>query len=469
MQPQQRYALLALILAGFITIFDLFVVNIAMVSIQRSLSANLVEVTLVLVIYELAFGILLITGGRLGDIYGRRHLYQIGMFCFMITSILCAVATTPLILIIARFFQGLSSALLFPQVYASIRSNFDDRQAKKAFAYLGMSLGLAAIAGQVLGGFLIEWNIFNLGWRTIFLINVPIGIIAIICSCHLQDPQLKQNLSLDLLGVVISGSGICLFLLPIVLLPIWGWNVRSTIMLMLGITTLYLFILHEQHYMKIQRTPLFNLTLFKNYSFILGAIAILCIYSTSSAFPMSIALFYQSGFNLNPFQAGLLFMPASVGFVASSLMTPKWQAHYGNRTLLIGALAYTFSYLILMLMNTYFATKLSPYALIPIMMIIGFTQGMIMTPVLNWTLSFVPLHLIGIASGLTATLQQIGAAIGAAIVSTIMQIYLQTTMGHSILSQFQTAFIHSLFFNVIIMLVASIIIYQLMRQSSHSQ
>lgn len=221
--------------------------------------------------------------------------------------------------------------------------------------------------------------------------------------------------------------------------------------------------------MKIQRTPLFNLTLFKNYSFILGAITILCIYSTSSAFPMNIALFYQSGFNLNPFQAGLLFMPASVGFVASSLMTPKWQAHYGNRTLLIGALAYTSSYLILILMNTYFATKLSPYALIPIMMIIGFTQGMIMTPVLNWTLSFVPLHLIGIASGLTATLQQIGAAIGAAIVSTIMQIYLQTTMGHSILSQFQTAFIHSLFFNVIIMLVASIIIYQLMCQSSHSQ
>lgn len=466
MQSQQRYALIALMLAGFITIFDLFVVNVAMISIQQNLSANFTEITLVLVIYELAFGVLLITGGRLGDLYGRRRLYQIGMFCFIMTSIFCAIAPTPLFLIIARFLQGLTSALLFPQVYASIRSNFNAQEAQKAFASLGMSLGLAAIAGQVLGGFLIDWNLFNLGWRTIFLINAPIGIIAILCSRYLQDGQLNKQLSLDLYGVGISGVGICLFLLPIILLPIWGWSIYSTFLLTAGIATLYLFIQHEQRYMMQQRTPLFDLTLLTNRPFLLGASAVLCIYSTSSAFPMSIAFFYQLSFKLTPFQSGLLFMPASIGFMVSSLLTPSWQSRFGNKILFLGALLYLSSYVILVLLNLYFPMAVSPYLLIPIMIMIGFTQGMIMTPVLNWTLSFIQINLIGVAAGLTATLQQIGAAIGAAIVSTIMQISLKNSVNISTLSQFQTAFSYSLLFNIIIMCIASVIIFKLIHRTN---
>ncbi|UFK93144.1 MFS transporter [Providencia rettgeri] len=179
MNRHQSIALFVLLLAGFVTIFDLFVVNVAIVSIQQSLNANLTQITLIIVGYELAFGLLLITGGRLGDIYGKKSLYRVGMTLFTITSLLCALAPTASLLVTSRFLQGLSAALLFPQVYSSIRINFNEQTAKKAFGYLGMSLGLAAIAGQALGGWLITLDLFGLGWRTIFLVNLPIGAVAV--------------------------------------------------------------------------------------------------------------------------------------------------------------------------------------------------------------------------------------------------------------------------------------------------
>nr|WP_274921874.1 MFS transporter [Providencia sp. G1(2023)] len=187
MNRHQSIALFVLLLAGFVTIFDLFVVNVAIVSIQQSLNANLTQITLIIVGYELAFGLLLITGGRLGDIYGKKSLYRVGMTLFTITSLLCALAPTASLLVTSRFLQGLSAALLFPQVYSSIRINFNEQTAKKAFGYLGMSLGLAAIAGQALGGWLITLDLFGLGWRTIFLVNLPIGAVAVFLSGFLLE------------------------------------------------------------------------------------------------------------------------------------------------------------------------------------------------------------------------------------------------------------------------------------------
>ena len=173
MNQQQRIVLFVLVLAGFITIFDLFVVNVAIVSIERDLHTSFTELTLIIVGYELAFGLLLITGGRLGDIYGRRCLYRVGITCFTVASLLCAFAPTATLLVTARFIQGLAAALLFPQVYAGIRLNFDETQAKKAFGYLGMTLGLAAIAGQALGGWLITLDLFGMGWR-----------LSVCCCCR---------------------------------------------------------------------------------------------------------------------------------------------------------------------------------------------------------------------------------------------------------------------------------------------
>lgn len=454
---QQRYALTVLMLAGFITIFDLFVVNVAIVSIENSLHASLTALTLIIVLYELGFGLLLITGGRLGDLYGQRTLYQVGMGCFMLSSLFCALSPTSEWLIFSRLLQGLSAALLFPQVYASIRHNFDDAQTKTAFAYLGMSLGLAAIAGQVLGGLLIELDLFGLSWRSIFLINLPIGILALFLSAHLKDYRLTgSDLGLDILGVLLSSLTISFSLWPILMLPASGWNNTSSLLLLLGGVCGACFIRHEIKHKQQAKVPLLDVSLFSNRRFFYGVLTILGVYSTASAFPFMMAILFQRGLELSAFHSGLLFMPASIGFVGASLLTPHWQRRWGNRILLIGALCYAGAYLILMIMVGGFLWTHPIWIFLPIQLLIGFTQGMVMTPIINRVLASVDVELIGMASGLTATIQQIGAALGVTVVGNIFQSALvyYTTLDttHTI----EKSFAISLSFNIFVILLATI-------------
>lgn len=322
MNQQQRIALFVLVLAGFVTIFDLFVVNVAIVSIERGLQANFTELTLIIAGYELAFGLLLITGGRLGDIYGRRRLYQAGMAFFTLASLLCAAAPTALLLVIARFIQGLAAALLFPQVYAGIRLNFDETQARKAFGWLGMTLGLAAIAGQALGGWLITLNLFDMSWRLIFLVNLPVGILALVLSRHLQEGHVAGGLTTDWPGVLLSAAGITAFLLPLLMLPVWGLTLFSTGLLLTGMVLLFCFVRYQQYLSRTGRTPLFDIAVLSNRPFVTGTGAVLCVYATSSAFPLILSLLLQNGMGATPLEAGLIFVPSSIGFVIASFITP---------------------------------------------------------------------------------------------------------------------------------------------------
>ena len=460
MSKQQAIALFVLVLAGFVTIFDLFVVNVAIVSIERSLQASLSDLTLILVGYELAFGLLLITGGRLGDLYGRKRLYQVGMACFTATSILCAFAPTALLLNVARFAQGLSAALLFPQVYASIRINFDEQQAKKVFGYLGMSLGLAAIAGQTLGGWLITLNLFSLDWRIIFLVNLPIGILALVLSHYLQESEVTTSIYLDWGGVFLSSLGICSSLIPLLMIPIWGWDLKSNLLLLLGLMLLVLFVYYEINLKKRGKMPLFDMDLLLNRPFVLGLFIVFSIYATSSAFPLMLSILLQTGLGLNPLQSGLIFVPASIGFVLSSLLTPRWILKRGEVVMFWGAILYGLSYLVL-IMATYL---LPPYSqgvtLSPILFIIGFTQGMIMTPMLNLVMSKVANSLIGMASGFTATIQQIGAAIGATLVSVILQLALNHLNAPTHFETLTSAFRYSMGFNFLMALIASLLLFK---------
>ena len=454
MNRQQRYALMVLMLAGFVTIFDLFVVNVALVSIENSFNSSFTALTLIIVIYELGFGLLLITGGRLGDIHGPKSLYRIGMLCFMLASLGCAIALSSNALILARLLQGLAAALLFPQVYASIRYNFNPQQAKTAFAFLGMSLGLAAIAGQVVGGLLIELDLFGLSWRSIFLINLPIGGLALYWSKYLNSQKSAEKISLDGFGVVLSSIGISLSLIPILMMPIWGWTWLNSAVLILGLLFISGFIKYEIRHQQQGKTPLLAVGLFKNKSFVLGILIVLCIYATSSAFPFMMTMLFQRGLELSAFQSGLLFMPASIGFVAASFLTPRWQQRFGNRVLLLGAICYAMSYLILMLLVGQWAMVQPIWIFIPLMFLVGFSQGMLMTPMLNLVLATVDLKLIGMASGLTATLQQVGAALGAAVVGSIFQLSLKHFAELETLIKLEKAFALSLGFNVVVVVIA---------------
>ncbi|WP_232097741.1 MFS transporter [Pseudomonas sp. URMO17WK12:I11] len=216
-----------LLLAGFVTIFDLFVVNVAIPSLQTGLNASFAQIGFIVAGYELAFGVLLITGGRLGDVFGRRRLFIVGMAGFTVASALCGLAPSAAFLISARVVQGLAAALLFPQVYASIRVNFDAQDSRRAFGLLGMTLGLSAIAGQVLGGWMVHADLFGSGWRSIFLINVPIGLLAIVAARYIPESRAPQRPDLDWAGVALVSLGLALLLVPLIEGPGQGWPAWS--------------------------------------------------------------------------------------------------------------------------------------------------------------------------------------------------------------------------------------------------
>ncbi|WP_240091567.1 MFS transporter [Proteus mirabilis] len=466
MSRQQRIALFVLLLAGFVTIFDLFVVNVAIVNIEQTLNATLTELTLIIVGYELAFGLLLITGGRLGDIYGRRTLYQLGMFGFTLSSVLCAISPSAVLLVIARCLQGLTAALLFPQVYSSIRLNFDGSQAKKVFGLLGMTLGAAAIAGQALGGLLISLNIFGLAWRTIFLINLFIGVIALFFSRYLTQNELSHHTKLDIGGVILSTLGISFTLLPLLMLPIWHWQWFSSLFFLVGISLLILFFCYEKKLKHQGKQPLFDLILFTNHQYVIGLIIVVFVYSTSSAFPMIMSILLQSGFNRTVFDSGLMFVPASIGFILSSFFTPKWIKGIEEHVIYWGAVCYAFSYILLILGVYYFIIPENTTLIIPFLLLVGFTQGMIMTPMLNLVLEKVKPELVGIASGLTATLQQIGAAIGVTSVSIILQFSLTQVISTNMIEHYKIAFGFSMLFNFIMAICAAFFLKKITKQKS---
>ncbi|PHM49505.1 MFS transporter [Xenorhabdus miraniensis] len=457
MSKRDYLALSVLLSAGFMTIFDLFVVNIAIANIQSQLQATLFQVTLVIVAYEIGFGLLLITGGRLGDLFGRRRLFQLGTLAFTLTSLLCGLAPTAIFLIFARFLQGLSAALLFPQVYSSIRISFDGDNSRRAFGLLGMTLGFAAIAGQTLGGWMIAANLWDLQWRSIFLVNVPVGLLALGFSGYINESLAREKPGLDLIGVALSSIGIFALLLPLLIGPTLNWPIWSWALLFLACLFLLQFLRHEKHYVAQGKTPLFNFDLLKNKQFSLGCLLVLFVYSTSSSFFLIFALFLQNGLGFNPFDAGLIFAPASIGFVLSSLNAPYWVKRFGSKAIVIGALLYAISFVALITAITMLSpTTLPPtafsiatplFVIVPILMLLGYGQGFVMTPLLNVVLAFVNVRFAGMASGIIATLQQVGAAFGVAVVSILIQWHFNNVDILTFIT-YQNAFVHSMFYNI---------------------
>ncbi|WP_232925461.1 MULTISPECIES: MFS transporter [Pseudomonadaceae] len=438
-----------LLLAGFVTIFDLFVVNVAIPSMQAGLGASFAQIGFIVAGYELAFGVLLITGGRLGDLFGRRRLFVVGMAGFTVASALCGLAPSAGFLIGARVLQGLAAALLFPQVYASIRVNFGGGDSRRAFGLLGMTLGLAAIAGQVLGGWLVHADLFGLGWRSIFLINVPIGLLAIAAARHIPESRAPQRPALDWTGVALVSAGLALLLVPLIEGPGQGWPAWSLWSLGAAVVLLAMFHRQQEQRRMAGGLPLVDMRLLAQRRFALGALLVLLVYSTSSSFFLCFALLVQTGLGLDPFVAGSIFAPCSVGFVLASLAAPRLVARWGTRAIVAGALVYAVSIGLLIAQVRMAGAELVPTRLIPVLIVVGAGQGFIMTPLLNLVLGFVDEAQAGMAAGVVSTVQQVGAALGVAVVGILFSAALATGGGMAAQAgQYASAFVAGMLYNL---------------------
>lgn len=454
-----------LLLAGFVTIFDLFVVNVAIPSIQIGLGADFADISLIVAGYELAFGVLLITGGRLGDRFGRRRLFVIGMAGFTLASAFCGLAPGTGYLISARVLQGLAAALLFPQVYASIRVNFTGNDRRKAFGLLGMTLGLAAIAGQVLGGWLLHVDLFGLGWRNLFLINVPVGLLAIVTARSIPESVAAQRPELDWIGVAQVSIGLMLLLVPLIEGPVQGWPAWNLWSPGMALIVLALFCRQQIRRRVAGKWPLVDMRLMAKRHFALGTLLVLVVYSTSSSFFLCFALLVQTGMGLDPLQAGSLFAPCSVGFVLASLVAPRLIARWGIGTLYLGALIYAVFIAVLIVQVWVSGAELEPAHLLPALIMLGAGQGYIMTPLLNLVLGFVDEADSGMASGVVSTVQQVGAALGVAVVGILFNGALSETATLPQAGQYASAFVAGMLYN----LAAAVLICLLLRMLEKMQ
>ncbi|WP_237881230.1 MFS transporter [Pseudomonas sp. PGPR40] len=453
-----------LLLAGFVTIFDLFVVNVAIPSMQAGLGASFAQIGFIVAGYELAFGVLLITGGRLGDLFGRRRMFVVGMAGFTLASALCGLAPSAGFLIGTRVLQGLAAALLFPQVYASIRVNFDGDDSRRAFGLLGMTLGLAAIAGQVLGGWLVHADLFGLGWRSIFLINVPIGLFAIAAARCIPESRAPQRPALDWTGVTLVSAGLALLLIPLIEGPAQGWPSWSLWSLGVAVVLLALFHRQQERRRATGGLPLVDMRLLAQRCFALGALLVLLVYSTSSSFFLCFALLVQTGLGLDPFVAGSIFAPCSVGFVLASLAAPRLVARRGTRAIVAGALVYAVSIGLLIAQVRMAGAELVPTRLIPVLIVVGAGQGLIMTPLLNLVLGFVDEAQAGMASGVISTVQQVGAALGVAVVGILFSTALVAGDGEvAQADQYASAFVAGMFYNLVAALLVCMLLLMLAR------
>ncbi|CAB3674298.1 Drug efflux pump JefA [Achromobacter animicus] len=458
-----KLGLAVLLSGGFITIFDLFVVNVAIPSMQATLSASFAQINFIIAAYELAYGVLLIAGSRLGDRHGRRRLFMLGMAGFAVASALCGLAPTPDTLIAARILQGAAAALLFPQVYALIRVSFEGHARRRAFGLLGMTLGLAAIAGQVLGGWIIHADLFGLAWRAIFLINLPLGLLACWLARHIPESAEPSGAAMDWPGAALVGLGLALLLLALIEGPAQQWPAWTLACGGASVVALAAFVRLQRRVAAHGGVPLVDMDLLAQPRFAAGCLVVMLVFSTASAMFLCYALLVQTGFGLDALTAGMIFAPASVGFVAGSMVAPRLVARYGTRAIALAALLYGGATAALMMQTGIGGASLSPWTLLPALVWLGAAQGAVNTPLVNLAMGLVDDRQAGMAAGVVSTLQQVGAALGVSAAGMLYGGSLEAYAEASAAERHAQAFASAMQFNVAAILVAAVLLWRLGR------
>jgi EmrB/QacA subfamily drug resistance transporter len=418
-EPGRWGALAVLLLGSFVTVLDVFIVHVAIPSMARELAASAGSIELVVAGYLTSYGVMLVTGGRLGDRFGRKRLFLTGMAAFTLASALCGLAPSAPALVAARIVQGATAALLFPQVLAMIRVGFAGDERRRAFGYMGLVLGLAAIAGQFLGGLLVESNLWGLGWRAVFLMNLPVGLFAIAVGIRkLPESRAPGTMRLDVGGIVLATAGLVLLLVPLATGREAGWPLWTLLSLAAAPVVLALFARHEIRVERRGRPPLLAMRLLRG-AFALGIVLVLIYYSTLNAFFLALAVLLQLGLHFSPFAAGSVLTPTAVIFSITSLMAPRAVARFGRRALCGGTLVYAAGLAATAVQILICRDSVTVAALMPAMIVLGAGQGFVHTPIINEVLGSVRTEDAGMASGAIATMQQIGGAVGVAIVGLI--------------------------------------------------
>lgn len=412
-----RWITLAVTLVGtFMAILDAFIVNVALPSIQRTIKASPADLELILAAYLLVYAVFLITGGRLGDIFGRKKLFLVGMAIFTASSAMCGLSPTPILLIASRAVQGFGAALMYPQILSIIQVTFTGQDRNRALGLFAGVNGFAAVVGQLFGGFLIQINLAGLSWRPIFLVNVPIGIAGVITGLiFLRESKAKQSPKLDLEGAGLITLALAFFVFPLVEGQALGWPPWIDVLLVLSLPLLVLFVVYERRKSTAGGFPLVNIHLFSQRSFSVGIPLSILFFSTLSGLFFILAIFLQDGLAFTPLASGLTFTPIGIGFIIASLSSPNLVKRLGYNTLRIGYALDVLGFVFLLELLRVYGTGINASELVLPLLVIGFGNGLGMSPLIGTVLAGTKTEDIGQASGMMTTSIQIGNTVGVAI------------------------------------------------------
>jgi len=419
LDPRRWLALCSVMTALFMVLLDVSIVNVAIPAIRSNLAANNADIQFVIAGYGLAYAVLLITGGRLGDIFGRKRMFMLGMSGFVVASALCGLAQSAIMLDLSRVLQGAMAALMYPQVFSVIQVTFPPQERARVFGFLGAVIGIATITGPLVGGLIIRDDLTGGSWRWIFLVNLPIGIGALVAASRLVTESRAPNATrLDLVGVVLATAGILLLVYPLVEGQVAGWPPWTFICMAISPVMLLLFILYERS-LPSTRFPLVQLSMFRIPSFRVGVAIAAVFIAGIPAFFFTFSLMLQVGLGYSALHAGLTTIPWSIGSAFASAMSVRVAPRLGKWTIAIGSSLLVVGILGIMLTLHLRGTNVSSIDLIPAFLISGLGLGTVIAPLLNIILAGVPARDAGSASGVLTTFQQLGGAIGVAVVGVV--------------------------------------------------
>lgn len=455
MKNNSRWISLLLVLtAPLLSVIDVFIINVAIPAIRKGIHASEAQLQLVIALYLLAYACLLVTGGRSGDYFGRKNVFLAGMLGFSLASALCGLAHTPFFLNTARFLQGITAAFMVPQTIAFIQVLFPDANERtKAIGWYGITLGLASMLGQFLGGFLTSFQFWVDGWRLIFFINVPIGLTAVVLGFrYLPETRQEHKQAFDLEGVLLLTGALICFIVPLIQGRELGWPVWCMLLLLVSAGLFVAFYRHQQVKKKRMQQPLIDMDLFLIPDFTRGIGAVICCFIMHSSFLLMSALLFQNGYGFSPLVSGGCFVLWGGCMLLCSLWSMKLVSRNSKQTVLAGVFLMAVSTALQLVFFTGSTPSLMVIGLV--LLLHGAGAGFTYSTLLNVTLRSVPAPFAGASAGIYSTAQQAAGAFGIAATGGLFFSVLEK-------SNYQTAFLFGSAANLLTLFVMVLLVLTL--------
>ncbi len=422
--PRRWKALAVCLVVGFMTLLDVSIVNVALPSIEQGIGASSADLSWIVSGYALAFGLVLVPAGRVGDARGRKTTFLVGLTLFVVASAACGLAQGPMTLVIARLVQGVAGGILSPQVSGLIQLLFRGAERGRAFGMFAATIGISTAVGPLLGGVLIQLGGAEHGWRWVFFVNVPIGVVAFVAALRLipaRPAETKQALrlsSFDPVGVVLLGVGVLSLMLPMVQAQQWTGD-GKWLLLIIAAVSIAAFVMWERHQGRQGRQQLVDLSLFTIRSYSLGCMIALVYFAGFTTVFFIYTLYVQQGLGYSALMAGLAVTPFALGSAVSARVGGELVEKTGRPLVIVG-LALVF----VGMLTTVLAAYLVPghnvgYAAAFPLLVAGVGSGLVISPNLTLSLDEIPVTKAGIAGGVLHTVQRIGSAAGIALVGAV--------------------------------------------------